>query len=109
VGVALVQDMMLTGRVLAAEEARAAGACQYVVEPGAALDTALALARKAAKNAPMTNFAILHVLPRTAEADPGTAYLTEALAAAIAQGTPEAKARVRDFLAKRAAKVARPE
>jgi enoyl-CoA hydratase/carnithine racemase len=109
VGVALVQDMMLTGRVLAAEEARAAGACQYVVEPGAAFDTALALARKAAKNAPMTNFAILHVLPRTAEADPGTAYLTEALAAAIAQGTPEAKARVRDFLAKRAAKVARPE
>ena len=109
VGVALVQDMMLTGRVLTAEEARAAGACQYVVEPGAAFETALALARKAAGNAPMTNFAILHVLPRTAEADPGTAYLTEALAAAIAQGTPEAKARVRDFLAKRAAKVMRPE
>jgi hypothetical protein len=57
----------------------------------------------------MTNFAVLHALPRIAEADPATGYLTEALMASIAQGDEEAKRRIRDFLAKRAAKVAAPK
>ncbi|AVO44455.1 crotonase/enoyl-CoA hydratase family protein [Phreatobacter cathodiphilus] len=108
IGTPLVQDMMLTGRSLSAEEARAAGACQYLVEDGAGLAFAMDLARKAAGIADMTRFAVIHALPRIAEADPHIGYLTEALMASTAQTTPEAKARVRDFLAKKAAKVARP-
>ena len=109
IGVPLVQDMMLTGRSLSAEEARGAGACQYLVDDGTGLALAKQLAAKAAGNADMTNFAVIHALPRIAEADPHIGYLTEALMASTAQNMPEAKARVRDFLAKRAAKVARPD
>jgi (methylthio)acryloyl-CoA hydratase len=108
IGVPLVQDMMLTGRSLSADEGHAAGASQYLVPEGEGLALALALARKAASNADMTNLAVLHVLPRIAEADPAMGYITEALAASMAQNMPEAKQRVRDFLAKKAAKVARP-
>jgi hypothetical protein len=58
-----------------------------------------------ASNAPLTNFAIMHVLPRIAESDPASGYLAEALMAAIAQGSDEAKERLKDFLEKRGAKV----
>ncbi|KAF0137082.1 MAG: unsaturated acyl-CoA hydratase [Xanthobacteraceae bacterium] len=109
IGTPLVQDMMLTGRSLSATEARAAGACQYLVEDGAGLALAVELAQKAAEIADMTRFAVIHALPRIAEADPSTGYLTEALMASVAQTMPEAKARVRDFLAKKAARVARPD
>ncbi len=108
IGTPLVQDMMLTGRTLSAEEARTAGACQYLVDDGAGLPLAMELARKAAGIADMTRFAVIHALPRIAEADPHIGYLTEALMASTAQTMPEAKERVRDFLAKKAAKVARP-
>lgn len=108
IGTPLVQDMMLTGRTLSAEEARAAGACQYLVDDGTGLPLAMELARKAAGIADMTRFAVIHALPRIAEADPHIGYLTEALMASTAQTMPEAKERVRDFLAKKAAKVARP-
>jgi hypothetical protein len=57
----------------------------------------------------MTNFAVMHALPRIAESDPAAGYLTESLMAAIAQGDEEAKRRIRDFLAKRAPKVKVPE
>ena len=57
----------------------------------------------------MTNFAVMHALPRIAESDPAAGYLTESLMAAIAQGDEEAKRRIRDFLAKRAPKVKGPE
>lgn len=109
IGVPLVQDMMLTGRSLSAAEGHAAGASQYLVPEGEGLAKAIELARKAAGNVEMTNFAVIHALPRIAEADPSIGFLTEALAASMAQNMPEAKQRVRDFLAKKAAKVARPE
>jgi (methylthio)acryloyl-CoA hydratase len=109
IGVPLVQDMMLTGRALSAEEGFAAGASQYLVEDGSGLPKALELAKKAAGNTDMTNFAVLHALPRIADSDPSIGYLTEALTASIAQNMPEAKQRVRDFLAKKAAKVAKPK
>jgi (methylthio)acryloyl-CoA hydratase len=108
IGVPLVQDMMLTGRSLSAEEGHAAGASQYLVPDGEGLAKAIALATLAAGNVDMTNFAVLHALPRIADSDPAIGYLTEALAASMAQNMPEAKDRVRDFLAKKAAKVAKP-
>jgi hypothetical protein len=49
----------------------------------------------------------MHLLPRIANSDPAAGYVTEALAAAIAQGDEEAKARLKAFLEKRAPKVAR--
>jgi enoyl-CoA hydratase/carnithine racemase len=109
IGVSRMTDMMLTGRAYDAAGGQAMGISHYLVEAGQGLDKALELARKVCANAPMTNFAVLHALPRIAESDPAAGYLTESLMAAIAQGDEEAKRRIRDFLAKRAAKVSAPK
>jgi enoyl-CoA hydratase/carnithine racemase len=105
IGLSRMRDMMMTGRTYRAEEGVGIGFSQYLVEPGEGLRRAIELARKAAGNAPMTNFALIHALPRIAESDPASGYLTEALMAAIAQGDDEAKRRLADFLEKRADKV----
>jgi enoyl-CoA hydratase/carnithine racemase len=100
-------DMMLTGHVYDAAEGQVLGFSHYVVEPGTGLAKGLELAQRIAGNAPMTNFAVTHVLPRIAESDPASGYLTEALIAAIAQDGDEAKARLKAFLEKRAPKTVR--
>ena len=109
IGVARVMDMMLTGRTLSAEEGHAAGVTQYLVEEGKGLDKAMELAARAASNTPTTNFAVLHALPRIVESDPASGLLTESLMASIAEMSPEAQRRLKDFLEKRAAKVLRQE
>ncbi len=105
IGVARMTDMMLTGRVYNAQDGERIGLAQYLVPAGQAFDKALALAGQIAKNAPMTNYALTHALPRIAEQPADQGFMTEALMAAIAQSAPEAKARVRAFLEGRAAKV----
>ena len=66
---------------------------------------AIELAQTIAANAPLTNYALMHALPRIAEQPADHGYLTEALISSIAQAAPEAKARVRAFLDGKAAKV----
>ena len=107
IGTARMMDMMLTGRTLAAEEGQTIGLSQYLVDNGTGLAKGLELAGKIAGNAPFTNFAVMHMLPRIARSDPASGFATEALTAAIAQGQGEAKARLKAFLEKRAPKVTR--
>jgi len=107
IGAARMADMMLTGRVYQAEEGERAGFAQYLVPAGQAFAKAMEIARRVAQNAPLTNFALTHALPRIAEQPADQGFLTEALMAAIAQSAPEAKQRVRDFLEGRGAKVAK--
>ena len=104
IGTARVMEMMLTGRTYDATEGQALGISHYVVASGAGLAKGLELARRIAENEPLTNFAVMHVLPRIAEQDPASGYLMEALMAAIASGSPGAQRRLEDFLAKRAPK-----
>jgi (methylthio)acryloyl-CoA hydratase len=108
IGIARIMDMMLTGRTYSAEEGQAMGLTTYLAEPGQGVAKALELAARIADNTPLTNFAIMHALPRIAEMDPTSGYEVEALMSAIAQADPEAKARLKEFLAKRAPKVTRP-
>ena len=105
IGVARMTDLMLTGRRYGADEGSAVGLSQYVVEDGAGLEFALGLADQIAGNAAQTNFAVIQALPRIAEAGPREGYLMEAMMAAIAQDTDDAKQRMRDFLEGRAPKV----
>jgi enoyl-CoA hydratase/carnithine racemase len=105
VGVARMTDMMLTGRVYNAQDGERAGFAQYLVPAGQALAKAIELAEKIAQNAPTTNFALTHVLPRIADQTADHGLMTEALMAAIAQSAPEAKERVKAFLEGRANKV----
>jgi enoyl-CoA hydratase/carnithine racemase len=105
IGVARMTDMMLTGRVYNAQDGERIGLAQYLVPQGTAFDRAFELAVRIAKNAPLTNYALTHVLPRIAAQPADQGYMTEAMMAAIAQSAPEAKQRVRDFLEGRADKV----
>ena len=63
------------------------------------------LAQRIATNAELTNYALMHALPRIAEQPNDHGFFTEALMAAIVETAPEAQQRVRDFLEGRAAKV----
>jgi (methylthio)acryloyl-CoA hydratase len=105
IGAARMADMMLTGRVYDAEVGQAIGISHYIVNIGEGLAKALELAGRIAANAPITNFAVIHALPRIAEANPREGFMMEALMAAVAQGSDEAKERLRAFLEKRAKKV----
>jgi (methylthio)acryloyl-CoA hydratase len=105
IGAARMTDMMLTGRVYNAADGERIGLAQYLVPAGDAFSKALELAQRVAQNAPLTNYALMHALPRIAEQPADQGYLTEAMMAAIAQSAPEAKERVRDFLEGKAAKV----
>jgi enoyl-CoA hydratase/carnithine racemase len=107
IGVSRMQNMMLTGHTYDAEEGQALGLSHHLVGAGEGLTKGIALAKRIAENAPLTNFGVMHVLPRIAESDPTSGYLTESLMAAIAQGSEEAKARLKDFLEKRGKKVLR--
>ena len=105
IGVSRMTDMMLTGRVYSATEGAAYGFAQYLVEEGQALAKAMELAAGIAKNAPLTNFAVLQALPMIAEANPQTGLLMESLMATVAQSDKEAKLRIRAFLDRKTAKV----
>jgi len=105
IGVARMADMMLTGRVLDAHEGQAAGLSTYLVEPGQGLAKAMELAQKIAANAELSNFAVMHALPRIADMAQSEGLFVESLMAAIAQGDEAAKDRMRAFLEGRAGKV----
>lgn len=105
IGAARMADMMLTGRVYNAQDGERVGLAQYLVPQGQAVEKALALAERIAQNAPLTNYALIHALPRIAEQPSDQGYFTEALMAGVAQSAPEAKDRLRAFLEGRAEKV----
>lgn len=107
IGTSRMMEMMLTGRVLSAEEGERIGLSHYLVDTGQGEAKALELAAAIARNATMTNFALMHGLPRIADADRSTGYLIESLLSAIAQDDEEAKRRMQAFLEKRGPKVSR--
>ncbi len=108
ISAARMTDMMLTGRVYDAEQGQQIGLSQYLVDTGKGLETALALAAKVAANAPLSNFAVMHALPRIADMSQSDGLFVESLMSAIAQADDAAKSRMQDFLAGKAGKVARP-
>ncbi|AUH32654.1 crotonase/enoyl-CoA hydratase family protein [Paracoccus tegillarcae] len=108
-GVARMTDMMLTGRSLSARKAEDWNLCQYVVAADEARATAIDLARKAAGNAEMSNYAIINALPRIQDMARGDGLFVESFVSAMTAAAPEAGERLRAFVEKRAAKVARPE
>ena len=105
IGAARMADMMFTGRVYNAVEGEKVGLAQYLVPKGQAFEKAMEIAKRIAQNAPLTNYALMHALPRIAEQNAYHGFFTESMMAAIAQSAPEAKARVKAFLDGKAGKV----
>jgi enoyl-CoA hydratase/carnithine racemase len=105
IGFSRMSDMMLTGRVLDADEGQAVGVSHYRVADGAGLAKGIELANKIAGNAPLSNFAVMQALPRIADMSQSDGLFVESLMAAIAQGDDAAKERLRAFLEGKAGKV----
>jgi len=108
IGTARVMDMMLTGRSVDAATAERWNIVQYVVPAGKALDQAVELAARAAGNAEFSNYAIINALPRIQDMASDDGLLMESFVSALTATSPEAEARLKAFLEKRAAKVAAP-
>lgn len=105
IGVPAMTDLMLTGRVLDAEEGHRLGVSQYLVAPGQGLAKAMELARKVGANADMTNYGVMHVLPRIADQSIQDGMVTESLMAAVAVSDPDTRGRLLAFLEHKANKV----
>lgn len=107
VGKARMIDMMLTGRIYKGREAVEVGLCQYLVE-GSSEDKAMELARAAAQNPPLTNFAICSAISHMQNMSALDASYAEAVVAGIVNTQPAAKDRLEAFANKTAARV-RPD
>jgi (methylthio)acryloyl-CoA hydratase len=105
IGMARMTDMMLTGRVISAEEGERIGLTQYLVDDDKGLEKGIELAKKIAQNAEMTNYALMHVLPRIVDSGQTEGLLMESMMATIASTSPDAQQRLKDFLEGRAKKV----
>lgn len=108
-GAARMADMMLTGRVVAAAEAERWNLASYVVAKGAALDKAIELAGKAAANAELSNYAVIHALPRIQDMAKEDGLFVESFISAFTATSPEAEERLRAFLEKRAKRLDVPQ
>ncbi|WP_137155145.1 crotonase/enoyl-CoA hydratase family protein [Rhizobium sp. FKL33] len=104
VGKARMIDMMLTGRVYQQEEAIEVGLAQYLVD-GSALDKALEIARRAAQNLPLTNFAICSAISHMQNMSSFDAAYAEAVVAGVVNTQPAARERLEAFANKTAARV----
>lgn len=91
-------EMMLTGRILDAEEGQRLGLSHYVVDEGESLDKARQLAERIAENAPMANWAMVSAISRIANMASDDGLFTESLTAALTQTSPEVVARIGEFL-----------
>ena len=104
VGRARMVDMMLTGRVYKGREAIDLGLAQYLVE-GSSFDRALDLARAAAQNLPLSNFAICSAISHLGNMSALDASYAEAVIAGVVNTQPEARARLEAFANKTAARI----
>jgi enoyl-CoA hydratase/carnithine racemase len=103
VGKARMIDMMLTGRVYKGAEAVEVGLAQYRVEDSMA--RAMELARRAAENLPLTNFAICSAISHVGNMSALDASYAESVVAGIVNTQPDARGRLEAFANKTAARV----
>lgn len=95
-------EMMLTGRKYNADEGLALGLAHYSVGEGEALELAMDLARKIAKNAGLSNYVMIHALARIEDMSKQDGLFAESLCAALTQTSSDAEEGLRAFLEKRA-------
>jgi enoyl-CoA hydratase/carnithine racemase len=106
VGKARMIDMMLTGRVYKGDEAISVGLAQYLVDDAEA--KALELARAAATNPPLSNFAICSAISHMQNMSALDAAYAESVVAGIFNTQPASRGRLEAFANKTAARV-RPD
>jgi enoyl-CoA hydratase/carnithine racemase len=108
IGVAVMADMMLTGRVASAAEAERWKLTQYLTPKDGARAKAAELAKIAAGNAEISNYAVINALPRIQDMASDDGLFVESFIASFTATSSDAQRRLRDFLEKRAAPLKRP-
>lgn len=94
-------EMMLTGRKYNSEEGLALGLTHYSVGEGEAMELAVKLAKKIARNAPLSNYIMIQALSRIEDMSKTDGLFTESLCAAVTQTSPDAIEGLAAFLEKR--------
>ena len=94
-------EMMLTGRKYDASEGVDHGLAHYLVGEGEALAKARDFAEKIARNAPLSNYLMMHAVGRIEDMAKADGLFTESLCAALVQTTPDAREGLAAFLEKR--------
>jgi enoyl-CoA hydratase/carnithine racemase len=100
IGADRMREMMLTGRRYDAQDGLRLGLAHYVVPNGAGFEKAMALASDIAGNAAISNYMMLHALPRISQMDRESGFWTEAVAAAISSSNEDARKGIEAFLKK---------
>ena len=98
-------EMMLTGRVLNAKAGVQLGLAHEISVPGESLRAALALAKRVAQNAPLSNYAMVTSISRIADMSATDGMFAESLMAAVVQTGAEVQTRLGAFVVKSLAKV----
>ncbi|HRP95567.1 MAG TPA: enoyl-CoA hydratase-related protein, partial [Rhodocyclaceae bacterium] len=98
IGAGRMCEMMLTGRILDADEGQRLGLSHYLVGPGEALAKACQLAGRIAENAPMANWAMVSAISRIDNMSADDGLFVESLTAAVTQTNPEIAERIGHFL-----------
>jgi (methylthio)acryloyl-CoA hydratase len=107
-GVSRMTDLMMTGRSIDADTAERWGVVNYVVPEGKSVEEAVRMAARAATNAELSNYAIIHALPRINDMGTDDGLWVESIIASFTQTSPEAEERLNAFLQKRVGKVTNP-
>ncbi|HKU38963.1 MAG TPA: crotonase/enoyl-CoA hydratase family protein [Polyangiales bacterium] len=98
----VTMELALTGDLISAERARELGLLTQVVQPGAALDAALALAQRIAQNGPLAVAATKQILAKAYEWTEESAWKEQHKIARPALRSSDAKEGARAFAEKRA-------
>ena len=108
-GVSLMTDMMLTGRVLTAEDGERFGIVTYLADRGGALEKARELAKQIGENEEAVNWAVVSALPRLRDLSYDDGLFAEALVIdSVMSRTGGSTERLKQFLDKRAKPLGTP-
>lgn len=108
-GVPLMTDMMLTGRVLTAEDGERFGIVTYLADRGGALEKARELAKQIGENEEAVNWAVVSALPRLRDLSYDDGLFAESLVIdSVMSRTDGSTERLKQFLEKRAKPLGTP-